>query len=529
MSDSLEERNDPRRALRKQIYVLLIAIGAGMILGRVAAVDSVSSRDLEDRRRKEIPKRLEEIEKSLVKRGVSGKKLERVLAEKKEALQRDAEICRPFLSANDRSRWCTIRALVEPDMRVPGAPYAIDKVLAERGWDTIDMVKHDGHLYSSKPTLYPTLLAAEYWVIYKTTGMSLGTHPYTVGRFMLATANLIPLILLWWLISRMVERFGKTDWGRIFVVAATVFGTFLTTFAIVINNHLVGAVSAGIAFFAAVLIWFDEERVQEERVEEDPVEREQVKGSQRWGWFFLAGAAAAFTAANELPALAFLAAMGGALLLRFPKQTLLAFTPGVLVVIAGFFATNWIAHQSLKPAYMHRVEGDNWYDYEYTINGRTRDSYWRNPVGLDLGEENTPRYAFHSLIGHHGVFSLTPMWLLTVVGLGIWLIRGPGRRLREMSFFISVISLVCLVFFTVIEQKGRNYGGMTCGFRWMFWFAPMWLVGMIPAVDWLAPRRWGRVLALVLLALSILSVAYPIWNPWVHPWIFDAMASWGML
>ena len=44
-------------------------------------------------------------------------------------------------------------------MRVPGAPFAIDRVIQEPNWDTIDMVKHDGHLYSSKPTLLPALMA----------------------------------------------------------------------------------------------------------------------------------------------------------------------------------------------------------------------------------------------------------------------------------------------------------------------------------------------------------------------------------
>lgn len=509
MNTLTELPDDPGRTLRKQIYTLLIIAGAGIILGRIAAVDSVSSIDLENYRRKQVPEELAKIRESLVGRGVKGDKLNRVLQEKEAALLERAQLRRPFLSANDRSRWCTIRALVEPDMRVPGAPYAIDKVLAERGWDTIDMVKHDGHLYSSKPPLYPTLLAAGYWVIYNTTGASLGTHPYAVGRFMLVTTNLLPLVLLWFLVAWLVERFGTTDWGRIFVVAAAVFGTFLSTFAIVISNHLMGAVFAGIAFFAAVRIWFDEDR--------------------RPGWFLLAGLAAAFTAANELPALAFLAALGGALLLRFPKQTLVAFVPGVLLVVVPFFATNWIAHQSLKPAYMHRVEGDNWYDYEYEINGRKLQSYWRNPVGLDVGEDDTAVYAFHSLLGHHGVFSLTPMWVLTFAGLGMWLVRGPGRRLRETAFFISVISVVCLVFFTVIEQKGRNYGGMSSGFRWVFWFTPLWLVAMVPAADWLASRRWGRAVALVLLVCSILSVVYPIWNPWVHPWIYDAMFSWGWM
>ena len=63
---------------------------------------------------------------------------------------------RPFLSANDRSRWCTIRALVEH------GTYEIDAITAQPRWDTIDKVRHrnrDGQqrFYSSKPPLLPTL------------------------------------------------------------------------------------------------------------------------------------------------------------------------------------------------------------------------------------------------------------------------------------------------------------------------------------------------------------------------------------
>ena len=69
----------------------------------------------------------------------------------------------------------------------------------------------------------------------------------------------------------------------------------------------------------------------------------------------------------------------------------------------------------------------------------------------------------------------------------------------------------------------RNYGGMTSGLRWMFWLAPLWLVAMLPAADALAARRWTRGLALVLLALSVLSASYPTWNPWTHPWLMNYM------
>jgi hypothetical protein len=62
---------------------------------------------------------------------------------------------------------------------------------------------------------------------------------------------------------------------------------------------------------------------------------------------------------------------------------------------------------------------------------------------------------------------------------------------------------------------------MTSGLRWMFWFAPLWLVVMLPAADWVAPWRWARGVALALLGFSVLSVTYPTWNPWTHPWLYN--------
>jgi hypothetical protein len=63
----------------------------------------------------------------------------------------------------------------------------------------------------------------------------------------------------------------------------------------------------------------------------------------------------------------------------------------------------------------------------------------------------------------------------------------------------------------------------------MFWFAPLWLVTMLPAADAMARRRWSRLIALLLLIASVLSTCYPTWNPWTHPWIVDYMASCGLL
>jgi hypothetical protein len=413
---------------------------------------------------------------------------------------------RPFLSANDRSRWATVRSLVEQ------GTYAIDDIVAQPGWDTIDMVKHRGpdgeeHLYSSKPPLLATPLAGEYWLIYRLTGATLADHPFEIGRFMIATFNVSAMVVYFFVLARLAERLGVTDWGRIFMMGAATFGTFLTTFSVTINNHIPAAVCAVIALEAVLCIWYD---------------------GRRDGWCFaLAGLSAALAAANELPALSLWAALGVALAWKAPRETAKAFLPASLVVAAAAFGTNYLAHGTLSPPYMHRGQSDptdNWYDYTYVRDGKERASYWRDPQGIDRGEPSIALYALHTTIGHHGIFSLSPVWLLSLLGLGLSL--RSGRR-RELAVMIATLSVVCFVFYLTRGEIDRNYGGMTSGFRWMFWFAPLWLVALLPAADLLATSRLGRGAALVLVALSAMSASYPTWNPWTNPWLWDFLSYLG--
>jgi hypothetical protein len=135
----------------------------------------------------------------------------------------------------------------------------------------------------------------------------------------------------------------------------------------------------------------------------------------------------------------------------------------------------------------------------------------------------------HVLVGHHGIFSLTPVWLLSALGTLLWLVQKRDRRLRELALLIGAITVVCTAFYLARPPIDRNYGGMTSGFRWVFWLAPLWLVVMLPAADLMARRRWTRGVALAMLLVSVLSVCYPTWNPWTQPWLMDAMQSMGWL
>ena len=113
-----------------------------------------------------------------------------------ESIRNDQSV--PFFSANDRSRWCTVRSLV--DKRT----YAIDEIVNGKDadtWDTIDKVRHLGedgefHYYSSKPTLLPTLMAGKYWVLKKITGKSIAEHPFFVHSLVIGI-NQWPGVAIW--------------------------------------------------------------------------------------------------------------------------------------------------------------------------------------------------------------------------------------------------------------------------------------------------------------------------------------------
>jgi hypothetical protein len=93
-----------------------------------------------------------------------------------------------------------------------------------------------------------------------------------------------------------------------------------------------------------------------------------------------------------------------------------------------------------------------------------------------------------------------------------------------LGTFALLVSAVVIGFYLF---KSDNYGGWSNGPRWLAWLSPLWLVCMLPALDALAKSRWGRLFALLLLALSILSMSYQSWNPWRHPWLYNWMESRG--
>lgn len=485
---------EPTAALRRAVVGMLCTIACFMAAGRLASVASVDKLALEKR-----------LVDDLVKREQSaGRTIER--AEAADRIRRDKRLLRPFLSANDRSRWLTARALVEK------GTFAIDELVVEPGWDTIDAVAHADasgrlRLYSSKPPLLSVLVAGPYWLVHRLTGWTLADHPFTIGRSLMVLFGLVPFAAMVLASARLAERVGTTDWGRLYAAAFIAFGTFLLTFTTVLNNHLPAAACTAISAIAVWRIWMEGERSAVA--------------------FLSAGFFSSLAAAFDLPAAAWTAVAFAACLACDPRKTISVFLPSAAIVAAAAIGTNRLAHGTWLPAYAHRHGPDSWYRYKIELpNGRVLTSYWENPSGVDRGEPSPARYAFHALVGHHGIFSLTPAWLLVPGGLAVLAGRGD-RRLRLAAAAVAAVSVAVLAFYLTRSQPDRNYGGTASGFRWAFWLAPLWAAAVAAAADRLSTTRAGRVVAFLLLGLSVFSVAYPAWNPWTHPWPYAWMESAG--
>jgi hypothetical protein len=445
----------------------------------------------------------------------------------------------PTLGSNDRSRWLTIRALVEQGTYVIGhrdpglvaskPPYGDDGLTFEDGWFSVDKVLQDGPddsvraFYSSKPPLFSTLLAGEYWLLHRL-GWSLGDPQWglwVVVRGGLLTVNALPLLLYLLLLSRLVERLGTTDWGRLFVLATACFGTFVTTFAVTLNNHTPAACCALFALCTALPVLSDP----------------GTPGA--WWHFALAGFLAAFTATLEMPAASFAAVLLLLLFLRSPGRTLLFAVPAAAVPVAAFFLTNYLAFGQLQPVQSEFGKAGTRFHYEYP--GSNFHSGIGHGIDYAWQQESRSAYAFHFLLGHHGFFSLTPVWLPALLGM-LWGTRRlvvtawrerslaslwGGKEVWSLLAAVGLVVSAAVILFYVGYVTHGNYGGWTSGTRWLIWLTPLWLLALVPAADWLSGRRWGRGVAYVLLALSVLSASYPAWNPWRHPWLYNAMQALG--
>lgn len=484
---------DSTAPLRRSIYLILTWVAVAIAAGKVIGVENV-------------------VEPSRFKPGEGKFGSDRpVLRTPTKAWPTERPEPTPMFSSNDRSRWATVRALVDDGTFSIGRrenfeskepPYTDSGIIFESGWEAVDKVMDPktGLFYSTKPPLFAVMVAAEYWALKNALGWTFNRDKWPIVVTVLLTVNVLPFAIYLILLARLIEDYGTSDFAKLLTFATAAFGTFVTTFSATLNNHTP-------AVYCVLLALYPLLRIRPAGTNESP-----------WELFF-SGLFAGLTLTFELPAAAFVAAIAVPVLASRPRIAVLAFLPGLLVPLVALLACNYWAMGTLLPTYAEF--GNVWYRYPGSHWLKADDP---NARGIDFNRQSTPVYAFNLLLGHHGWFSLTPVWLIAALGLVAMARSGAEIRIRLLGRLTMAVSLVVFAFYLTRTQS-YNYGGNTAAARWLIWLTPLWLFGLLAGAERLAVSKWGQRLAAALLGFSALSVFYPAWNPWRSPWLLQLAES----
>jgi hypothetical protein len=323
--------------------------------------------------------------------------------------------------------------------------------------------------------------AVLYKALNRFTGLSFrseGGHAVLVMNLLLAGAPHLILLAYAYRFLRWLAPGSRT---LLWTFACFAFGNLGLAYATSINNHTPAAASVLVAFFYAFGV------------------RHGLLERQRH-WVF-AGLLAGLAPTLDLGTLFVSSAVGIYLLSHDWRMTLRWFVPAALLPLIAHFGLTWLITGAVAPIYL-RPEL-----YHYP------GSYWNAPTGIDALDEPRATYLFNVLLGHHGLFSMTP-----VLALASWaLLRtlvSRGRYWAEAAV-VGAPTCILIVFYTLTT---KNYGGHCAGFRWLLPVTPLLLL-FVPS--WLdqVRRRWS--VALFVLCVSIGQ--YHAFDALRGPW---AVSSW---
>jgi len=380
-------------------------------------------------------------------------------------------------NANTGSRYATIESLVDY------GTYWIDQ---SRYVHTIDKYQVDGHYISSKPPVLPTLAAGVYWVYEHLTGRTIRRYEGEVVRLVsLCTGGLCHLIFLVYF-YRLCGLLLQRQLAIWITMAAASFAYLGVAYATAINNHSTAAALAVCGLYYACAIHHGQ--------------------LQKWWHWPLTGFVLGLLPAIDLPGIAISGLIVLYLLAHDWKKTLFWLVPAMLPWLLVHLWLTYNISGSLRPFYTNR-ELKNFPGFHF-----------RNATDIDGLRESKDIYAFNVLLGHHGVFSMTPLYLF-----GLWeLLRSLRYRrlLRE-----SVLCAVALCgFFGFYIFRTRNYGGWCVGMRWLVPVMPLLLLYFGVWIDRIKLTRllWALVLSAFLVSCFNVQdgltspFQYSVWHNWLE-------------
>lgn len=347
---------------------------------------------------------------------------------------------------------------------------------------TSDRVQLEGRFLSSKPPVLSVLATGPYLVFSRLSGMTFQSDMEGAIFFISLLTGAIPYLMLFWVFYLFLRRWTDSD-----SMVSTGLLVFTLNFiglgyATGINNHVPAAAALLGSFYLAFRIRAGDE--------------------DGWGYWAGSGFLAALAATLELWAGFFCISIFIYLAATRRHRAWTIFLPAALPPLALHFLLTWLSTDSLLPLYLRPGL--------YLYPG----SYWTSPTGIDALHQPKHIYFFHLLLGHHGLFAMTPVFILGAWSIVSSIARRAGRRPEAVAMGIPL--LASLIFLGI---RTRNYGGVCAGLRWMIVAMPMLFLF---AGSWLDRHRSStaaKVLFVVLVLAGIVVAADVPWagaGPWHH-------------
>ncbi|NLV44196.1 MAG: hypothetical protein GXY07_06830 [Candidatus Hydrogenedentes bacterium] len=383
------------------------------------------------------------------------------------------------------SRLATVYALVHD------GTWYIDRPVTDAGNPfevrTVDKVQTDnGRLISSKPPVLPLMMAAEYAVMKHWAGWDLQNTAElkSILRVMILSLIKLPYVLGMFFLLLLLRLFTGDGVKAGIVLLCAAFASPVLGYAFQINNHTPSAAAlCGALYFGFGLY------------------TEKLKPA---AWRFVAfGFCSAFVFVTDIPITIFPAFLGMLLLYKFPRKCLTWGTIGAAPLLLLHFALMTAITGSPLPVQTR----ESMYNF--------RNSYWRNPIGVDGLNESRLVYLFHMNFGRFGTFLLFPVLVLAFPG-AIRMVRDNSRGLRPFSLAMGVAIFILTAYYVF---KTNNYGGAAYGFRWHIGMVPILLFLALPQV--VAMRKaYHWTLFGILFLVSAWSCYECVQAPWgaSHEW-----------
>jgi len=347
-------------------------------------------------------------------------------------------------NANDQSRIATIESLVINNT------WNIDD--SHFGNLTVDKVKYENKLYSSKPFTLSLMGAGVFYCLHNYFNLDFYT-PNIKNAYYWLTLFIIggTFFLLLWYFYLATRWFKLEVKHRLFLTSILAFGTLYLPYSTTFNNHTVAGTFIFVSFFYYL--------------------KNKFKEGVELVNLFLSGFFVAWALVIDIP-------VGSIFLLVFlilnwfiikEKVKIIFYVLGTLPFIALQTILNYIIFKSFFHVY---------------VDSRTIEviNYWFNPVGIDALHQNKIVYLFNMFFGTHGIFLYMPILLLVFYAI-YKIIKEKNVQLHREAILI-LIAFFGLTFFYLFTSA--NFGGLSYGFRYYIAIFPMLiylLVYLFPPLD----------------------------------------------